>query len=60
MQQGQYAKYVFIVIHDVVSRVKRFGRNIIGLDSLMNKYQFSNKSSSENWYENPLTGSTIK
>ena len=31
-------KYVYIVIHDVVSRVMNFARNIIGLDSQMNEY----------------------
>ena len=30
-------KYVYIVIHDVVSRVMSFVRYIIGLDSWMNK-----------------------
>ena len=31
-------KYVHIIIHDVVSRVVSFARNIIGLDSQMKKY----------------------
>ena len=31
-------KYVHIVIHDVVSRVVSFARNIMGLDSQMKKY----------------------
>ena len=31
-------KYVHIVIRDVVSRVINFARNIIALDSQMNKY----------------------
>ena len=31
-------KYVRIVIHDVISRVMSFARNILGLDSQMNKY----------------------
>ena len=36
-------KYVYIVIHDMVSRVRSFARNITGLDRSMNKYYFSNK-----------------
>ena len=31
-------KYIYIVIHDVVSRVTSIARNITGLDSSMNKY----------------------
>ena len=31
-------KYVYIVIHDVFSRVMSFAMNIIGLDRKMNKY----------------------
>ena len=31
-------KYVRIVIHDVISRVMSFAKNILGSDSQMNKY----------------------
>ena len=43
MKQGGMQKYVYIVIHDKVSRVISFVRNIIDLYSQTNKYQFSNK-----------------
>ena len=31
-------KYIYIVVHDVVSMIISFVRSIIGLDSYMNKY----------------------
>ena len=37
MYKGDTQKYVYISIHDMVSRVMNFARNIIGLDSYMNK-----------------------
>ena len=52
-------KYIYIAIHDMVSRVMSY---IIGLDSQMDKYQFKNKIQSENWHgmDNSVTGLTIK
>ena len=54
-------KYVHIVIHDVVSRVISFARNIIGLDRWKNislVIKFSLKIGME--MDNPVTGLTIK
>ena len=55
-------KYVYIVIHDVVCRVMRFARNIKGLDSQKNKYQFAIKFSLKigMGMDNPVTDLTIK
>ena len=54
-------KYVYIVIHNVVSRVMNFPRNIIGLDRWINislVIKFSLKIGMG--MDNPVTGLTIK
>ena len=54
-------KYVYIVIHDVVSRVMSFGTNIIGLDRQKNinlVIELSLKIGMG--MGNPVTGSTMK
>ena len=55
-------KYVYTVIHDVVCRVMSFVRNITGLDSQKNKYQFLIKFSLKigMGMDNPVTDLTIK
>ena len=54
-------KYAYIVIHDVVSTVMNFARNIIGLDRWINislVIKFSLKIGTE--MDNPVTCLTIK
>ena len=54
-------KYIYIVIHDVVSRVMSFARNIIGLDRWMNVSLVIKLSLKIGMgMDNPVTGLTIK
>ena len=54
-------KYVYIVIHDVVSRVMSFGMNIIGLDRQINISLVIKLSLKIGMgMGNPVTGSTMK
>ena len=54
-------KYIYTVIHDVVSRVMNFAKNIIGLDRWINTsllIKFSLKVAIG--MDNPATGLNIK
>ena len=54
-------KYVYIVIHNVVSRVTSFARNIIGLHNWMNKYYLAIKFNIIGMrLDNLVTGLTIE
>ena len=61
MWQRYMQKYIYIVIHDVVSRVMSFARNIIGLDRWMNVSLVIKLSLKIGMgMDNPVTGLTIK
>ena len=54
-------KYVYIVIHDVISRVMSFGMDIIGLDRQINISLVIKLSLKIGMgMGNPVTGSTMK
>ena len=54
-------KYAYILIHDVVSKVMNFARNIIDLDRWINIYLVIKLSLKIGMrMENPVTGLTIE